>query len=213
LWDAEGRLLCDGSYENDAPAGEWSYYLDDLVYRRFQYDREGGTEVERRYDLGRLAERRVTSFATESVELTAWHSNGKRRLEGILVKGRPQGRWRWWDSEGHQIRDAAFRDGVPQDLAGIPAAERFFGADIGLNFQGVPLRVYLDLLRTFGIRTRIECPEDELEDISNREVSATGDLGGAIDFYLALRDVGLRMDARVEKDGTDVLVVMPAKSD
>src|SRR5687768_16638194 len=96
-WNAEGDLVCEGQFEHDEPVGEWVYYRLGVPYQRVRYDVDQQVEIQSRYNLDRLAERRTRKRGSDEVGLVAWQPNGQKRLAGLLLKDRPDGEWQWWD--------------------------------------------------------------------------------------------------------------------
>jgi hypothetical protein len=174
------------------------------------YDRDQQQEIESRYDLDRLVERREKKLETDEVSLIARHWDGQKRLEGQFLKDRPVGKWRWWDASGREIRTMTFHDGIPAELVGRPGVEGFLDASLHVEFQNTPLMVALEVLVAQGFRSRIECPDENTGAIRNRGITTTGDFQGGLEFYLALRDAGLTFEVRKFKDGTDTIVILPA---
>jgi hypothetical protein len=210
-WDGAGELHCQGQYENDRPIGEWLYYFGDgVVYRRVRYHREQGQIVESQFDLDRLSERRITLAGSNEVHLTAWHSNGQKRVEGRLTADRPDGQWRWWDADGREVREARFQDGMPVEVMGRPSRERFMDAALDVDFEDVPLQDALDYISDIGFRTRIVCSEHEAREVCNRVITTIGELDGPVALYLALRDVGLSVDMQTDPDGVETVIIQPA---
>jgi hypothetical protein len=211
-WDRTGELYCQGQYENDRPSGEWLYYLGDgVVYRCVRYVHEQGRVVESRFDLGRLSERRVTRAGSNEVHLTAWHSNGQKRVEGRLTAERPDGQWRWWDEGGRQVREARFQDGMPVEVMGRPSLERFMDAALDVSFESAPLQEALDFLNEMGFRTRIVCSKRDSNDVRSRRLTTIDEFSGPAALYLALRDAGLTVDMQADPDGTETLIIQPAE--
>jgi hypothetical protein len=209
-WDRDGELRQKGQYENDEPAGEWLYYSDGVVYQRVRHEREQGQEIESTYELGRLTQRRVTTTATGEISLTAWHPNGRMRLKGGYIGNLPQGRWRWCDEEECETRTVTFQDGVPAELAGQPSAARMMELALDAEFSDLPLQDAVDYLNDLGFPTRIECAPELTSEIRSRLITTPTDLRGPAGIYLALREVGLTLDLKGNRDGTDLLVVSPA---
>jgi hypothetical protein len=210
-WDDQGELVCQGSFENGEQSGEWVYYRFGIAYQRIEFDHDQQHEIENRYDLDRLAERRVRKLGTGEILLTTWHPSGQKRLEGRFVKERPAGKWRWWNSAGGEIRSIIFHDGIPQEFVGRPGAKRFFDASLDLEFQGVPLGTAVSLLNQQGFLFGIECRDEIAREVENRQITTMGsELKDGLGFYLALRDAGLTMDVRAAPDGRDIVVVLPA---
>jgi hypothetical protein len=209
-WDVDGSLRCEGQCENDAPTGEWNFYSEGRIYRRVLYDSEAGHEVESTYHQGRQTERRIAIPARDEVQLIAWHQNGTQRLEGRLVHDQPDGHWTWWDSNGKRIRSAEFRGGVPLEFAGQPRLERLFACGIEVGFSEVPVQIWLDLFGASGIPIQAQPAGNDESDIRDRLITTVKDVKGPLAFYLALQDVGLKLDIRTDDGGREVLVVHPA---
>jgi hypothetical protein len=212
-WDPDGTLCCTGQYEFDEPIGEWLYYGESVFYERVQYVRNEQQAIESHYQLGRLAERRVKALETDEVSLTAWHSNGQKRLDGRFAGERPIGIWRWWEGQGRGMRTVIFDGGIPAELVGLANVETFFDAPLYVNVQEVPLEEVLLDLAEQGFPFRIEADDEQAAEIKNRSISTCGDLNGGLELYLALRDAGLTLEIRAETDGTETLVLLPAEGE
>ncbi|MEX2142933.1 MAG: hypothetical protein WD894_26995 [Pirellulales bacterium] len=206
-WNAEGELVCEGQFENDEPVGEWVYYHLGVPYQRVRHDIDQQVEIQRRYDLDWLAEQRTRTRGSDEVRLTAWHPNGQKRLEGWLLKDRPDREWQWWDKEGQGILAVTFHEGVPEEFVGQSKLEEFVKADFHYESQGAPLESLVRYLAGCGFSLRIECPYEDLQRVRKLGISTDGDFGGALGVYLALRKMGLTISARIQKDGTEALAI------
>jgi hypothetical protein len=209
-WDDEGELVCEGSFENGEQSGEWVYYRFGIAYQRVEFDHDQQHQIESRYDLDRLVERRVTNLGTGEALLTAWHPNGQKRLEGRLVKNRPDREWRWWNNDGRETLTVNFHVGVPEEFAGQSKLEDFVKADFGYeSLGGTPLEWVVSNLTSSGFSLRIECANEDLQRVRKLGINTDGVFNGGLGIYVALRRVGLTLGTRVGEDGTEMLVIIP----
>jgi hypothetical protein len=205
-WNAERELVCEGQFEHDEPVGEWVYYRLGVPYQRVQYDVDRQVEIQSRYDLDRLAERRTRTRGSEEVRLTAWHPNGQKRVEGWLLQELPVRKWQWWDKEGRETLAVTFHDGIPEEFVGQLTLEEFVRSDFDYESQGAPLESLMNYFTEF--RMRIECGTEDLQRARKLGISTDGDFGGGLAIYLALRRVGLTLGTRNRGEGTESLVIV-----
>jgi hypothetical protein len=207
-WDAAGDLVCEGQFENDEPTGTWTYYRYGIAYQRVQYDIDEQNEIQSRYDLGQLAERRVRARGSDDVQLTAWHWQPKpqKRVEGRLLKDRPVGKWHWWDEAGREILAVTFHDGVPAEFVGRSKLLQFMAADFETNFENLSLESVVGYLESLALPLQIQ---ESVQQARRIGISTGDELRGGLALYVALRKAGLTLDTRTEKDGTESLVIVP----
>ena len=206
-WNAEGDLVCEGQFEHEEPVGEWVYYRLGVPYQRLQYDADQQIEIQSRYDLDRLAEQRIRTRGSDEVWLTAWHPNGQKRLAGWLLRDRPDREWQWWDQQGRETLAVTFQDGIPQEFVGKSNLEAFINADIPYESQGAPLESVVRYLNDCGISLRIECTNEDLQRVRKLGISTDADFDAGLGIYLAFRRVGLTLSTRIDRGGTETLVV------
>jgi antitoxin component YwqK of YwqJK toxin-antitoxin module len=207
-WSNDGSPIKAGQYENDEEVGEWIEYENGQVARRILYDPI--QTVTRVYDPnGQMVKRRIAQRSSGEVQLAEWHSNGQERLKGQLVEEFEVGLWRWWNENGHEIRRVTFDRGVPEELVDIPGLARLMRSRMSFPVRDVPLDDALEYTYGQGFKIRIETHGSSRDEILSTRVSTDESVRGPVAFYLALRDIGLTINMKTDRNGLDALIIRP----
>ena len=105
MWDREGRMLVEGSYDHDQRVGLWV---------RFYYDREAAVLQSEPFSTARppfISQAMFTNDKLDGVWLI-FDGNKTKLCQIEFANGQRNGLMTWWYPSGRKMREAMFVDGV-----------------------------------------------------------------------------------------------------